>query len=263
MESQTNPAANEPAAEGAGNERSTIEFPYTDLDNAVEIVRGIHQVGGTACEYDQLAAHLSAEAKGGGFRQRIGGAKTFGLLNYERGGRMTLTELGRQINDPLVERSAKADAFLRVPLYAKVFEEFKGGPLPPQAALQRSLVAFGVGEKVAEKARQVLLRSARQAGYFELSQDRLTAPPIRAEPSPGVPPESPPKKPGGSGGGGNDDLHPLIQGLLLTLPKPPADWPLTDRFNWLNMANSIFKMIYPPQDGDVEIKLKEQTTTRE
>jgi hypothetical protein len=185
----------------------------------------------------------------------------YGLLSYERGGRMSLTALGRRIVDPQAERSARAEAFLEVPLYAKVFEEFKGGPLPPQAALQRALVTFGVGPKVAEKARQVLLRSARQGGYFELSQDRLTAPPIRAGSPVATPADPPQKKTTGSGSGGGDDLHPLIQGLLLTLPKPPAEWPLTDRLNWLNMANSIFKMIYPSQEtGDVEIKSKGSIT---
>ncbi|GIK87289.1 MAG: hypothetical protein BroJett026_27700 [Betaproteobacteria bacterium] len=256
MESQPKPAANESEATAAKNERSTIEFPYTDLDNAVEIVRGVHEVGGTACTYDQLAAQLQAEASGGGFRMRVGGAKTFGLLTYERGGRITLTELGREIADPQSERPARARAFLAVPLYERVFNEYRGRPLPPQAALERALVAFGVGQKVTDKARQVMLRSARQAGYFELSQDRLTSPPIR----PGDAGRSPQqedggKRDGGSDGGGGGKLHPLIQGLLMTLPEPRTDWAISERQNWLVMANSIFKMIYPTQEtGDVEIK---------
>lgn len=75
----------------------------------------------------------------------------------------------------------------------------------------------------------------------------------------GEPPkERPAPDTGGNGGGGNrSDLHPLIQGLLLTLPLPNTTWPAQDRLNWLVMANSIFKMIYPTGDaGDVEITLK-------
>lgn len=102
---------------------------------------------------------------------------------------------------------------------------------------------------------------SKQAGFFEAAADRLVRPNIR---------ETAPKPPGaaessnnsssgngagGNGGGGGD--HPLIQGLLLTLPKPGEEWAFQDRFNWLNMANSIFKMVYKASDAksDVEVKL--------
>jgi hypothetical protein len=248
-------------------ERSTIDFPYTDLDNATEVVRGIHNAGGTACDYDQLAAQLNVEAKGGGFRLRVNGAKTYGLITYERGGRISLTELGRQLIDPHTEKVARMNAFLAVPLYLKVFEQFKGSPLPPQAGLERSIESMGVGPRVKDKARQVMMRSAKQAGFFDAASDRLVKPSIRSDQTP------PADKPdgsqsdqqrssaggGGSGGGGNlEGFHPLIQGLLMTLPKTGEEWSVQDRFNWLNMASSIFKMVYKghKQNEDVEIILK-------
>jgi hypothetical protein len=250
------------ASEATPTERtsnSTIEFPYTDLDAAMELVRAVHTVGGTACDSSQLAAQLSMEPKGGGFRIRITGAQSFDLINYERGGRVVLTELGRRAVDTQNDRSVRRDAFLRVPLYQKVFDEYKGSPLPPPPALERIMKGYGVGEKVADKARQVMMRSAKQAGYFDLAGDRLTAPPIRDTGQAEAPPPAPPVQQRGSGNGGGDDadLHPLIKGLLITLPKPQTDWPVSDRLNWLIMANSIFKAIYrsPPKDGDVEIKL--------
>src|SRR5262245_35062241 len=122
MESQNPKVSDIPAA--TGNERSTVEFPYTDLDNAEEIVKGIGDGFGTACDYDQLAAHLKLEAKGGGYRLRINGAKSYGLITYERGGRISLTELGHQMIDPQTEREAKAQAFLNVELFLKVYEGF-------------------------------------------------------------------------------------------------------------------------------------------
>ncbi|MEN9544188.1 MAG: hypothetical protein RLZZ598_1021, partial [Pseudomonadota bacterium] len=33
-------------------ERSTIAFPYADLDAAIEVVKGVHNAGGMACDYD-------------------------------------------------------------------------------------------------------------------------------------------------------------------------------------------------------------------
>ena len=262
MEGESKAKIEELPKEGGVSERSTIEFPYADLDNAVEIVKGVHAVGGTACDWDQLAAHLAMEAKGGGFRIRVSGAKAHGLLTYDRGGRIALTDLGRQIIDPQHERAARVEAFLKVPLFAKVYDNYKGSPLPPQAGLERALNSYGVGAKVVKNARQVLMRSAKQAGYFELSPDRLTAPPIRGKAA--EHPKDKDEKKNGSGGtgsgsgSGGGSGHPLIDGLLQTLPPPNATWSSQDRMNWLVMANSIFKIIYQSQDnGDVAITYKQ------
>ena len=256
MESNAKARVSEIPKEGGASERSTIEFPYADLDSSVEIVRGVHAVGGTACEYDQLAAHLGLESKGGGFRMRVGGAKIFGLLTYERGGRITLTELGRQIIDSQSERVARADAFLKVPLFTRVFEDFKGRQLPPIAGLERALAGFGVGAKVVKNARQVLMRSAKQAGYFELSADRLTAPPNRGnhvgEQLPKIDPNSNGGK-GADGGGGGMDLHPFIEGLLKTLPKPETNWPIAGRLKWLQAASHVFDLIYVSESSDQNV----------
>lgn len=262
----------QPQVAATGNDRSTVEFPYTDLDSAIEVVKGVHGAGGNACESDQLAAELGLEAKGGGFRQRINGAKIFGLLTYERGGRITLTDLGRQMVDPASERTARAQAFLAVELYQKAHDQFKGGPLPPQAGLDRALVAIGVGAGVKEKARQVMMRSAKQAGFLEYAPDRLVKPALKGEvPKPkeadseGDGMQTPGPKNGGGGNGGNGggnggnggEQHPLIRGLLVTLPEPGKEWSGQDRLDWLTMAASIFRMIYKGQACDIEIKLKQ------
>lgn len=258
----------QPAAETNTKERSTIDFPYTDLDSAVEVTKGVHSAGGTACDSDQLAAQLSLEAKGGGFRLRVNGAKTFGLLTYERGGRIGLTDLGLQIIDPATERQARVQSFLAVELYRRVYDEFKGGPLPPQAGLERALGKMGVGAGVTDKARQVLMRSAKQAGFFEYGSDRLVKPPIKGETNTqdgqSEREKEQTKKPlGGNGGGGGGDLHPLIQGLLVTLPKPGENWPIQDRLNWLTMASTIFNAIYKaePADSEVRITLESKKTS--
>lgn len=250
----------QPQSAASTNQQSTVEFTYCDLDSAIELAKGVHEAGGMACESDQLAAQLAMEAKGGGFRLRLNGTRMFGLVTYERGGRVTLTELGKRAIDADKERAARVDAFMSVELYGKLYEHFRGSPLPPQAALDRSLVTLGVGEGVKEKARQVFMRSAKQAGFFELAADRLTKPAIRNDglgASDVQIPDSKKKSNGNGGDGDGGSTHPLIQGLLLTLPKPGDVWEYTDRNNWLNMANSIFKMVYKADDQntDVEVKL--------
>lgn len=261
--------ATKPEAKAAGQSRSTVEFPYNDLDAAVEVAKGVHNAGGTACESEQLAAQLKMEASGGGYRMRVNGAQTFGLVSYERGGRVVLTDIGRAVVDAGRERSARVLAFLAVPLYSKVYDEFKGSPLPPPPALERAMIAIGVGQKVADRARQVMMRSAKQAGFFDSAPDRLVKPSIRDDGgAKGEPGSDKSAVAGGAGGGsgtgsggagaGGGDHHPLIQGLLVTLPKPGEPWSASDRANWLTLANTAFKMIYKVNDtdGDVTVTFK-------
>src|SRR5690242_18747202 len=98
-----------------------------------------------------------------------------------------LSLLGRRAVDPAQARDAKAKAFLTVPLYKTLFENNKGGVLPPAAALKREMVLIGVAEKQKHTARLVFERSAQYVGFFEHGKDRLVMP--------GIAPGDPPPKP--------------------------------------------------------------------
>ncbi len=243
-------------------EQSTISFPYHDLTDAITVAKGIHAFGGT-CENAQLAAQLQSTVTSGGFRLRLLAAKIFGLITYKEG-RNTLTRLGEQICDSKQEKAASAEAFLNVTLYRQVYERFKNGALPPNQGLEAAIAAMGVIEKQAGKARQVLQRSASQAGFFWSGQDRLVMPPIngradqaaRAEKNP--PPDGEKPKGGGDGGGGNT-LHPLIAGLIKTLPAD-ENWPIERRVKWLRAAAQNFDLIYQDSGDDfIEIKIQRGT----
>lgn len=39
-------------------ERSTIQFPYNDLDDAVAIAKAVYENAGISCAIDQLAAYV-------------------------------------------------------------------------------------------------------------------------------------------------------------------------------------------------------------
>lgn len=244
------------AAEGT-RERSTIGFPYGDLNDASEVARGIHQVGGASCEIDQLAAHLEMTPSGGGFRQRLLTAKTFGLVSYGRE-TITLTTLGSRIVDSRQERAAGAQAFLTVPLYKQVYEQFKGGVLPPADALENAMMSMGVARKVKDKARQTFQRAAQQAGFFWAGTDRLVMPKGTTPAPHGDPEEGATERGDGhaddakrksarSSGGGSDDgggRHPFIAGLLKELPPEGAEWTTEERRKWLQAAAMIFDLIY-------------------
>jgi hypothetical protein len=191
------------------------------------------------------------EANGGAFRVRISSAKLFGLIAYERSTAISLTDLGRKIIEPNSERIAKISAFLSVPLFLKVYNEFDGNKLPPASAIEAMLVKSGVGESVSKIARQVLFRSARTAGFFDAASDRLVKPTMPIEIEKSLTPETVDQ---------NDmavtvvqkntasALHPAFQLLLQTLPEPNTHWQMGDRLNWLVLANSAFNMIYKNED---------------
>jgi len=251
-EEQADATATSQEGEG-GRERSTIAFPYLDLEDSIEIAKSVHAVGGSSCQWDQLAAQLQQAANGGGFRMRVQTAKMYGLLTYDRG-TITLLPLGIRICDPEQEKAARVESFLTIPLYRAIYEQFKGANLPPTSGLEGTIGTLGVGTKVIGKARQVFQRSAKQAGFFDFSTSRLVMPSIRASTKPDVlleeesEEEDEPKDQKRKHEEPVTRRHPLIEGLLKELPEPQTEWTTEDRKKWLEMASTIFNVIYRDSD---------------
>ena len=230
-------------------DRSTIGWPYLDLEDAEAVAKAIHGNAGTSCSIENLAGYLSQAARGGGFRTRILSAKTFGLIENPRG-QVSLTELGRKIVDPTQERAARVLAFMTVPLHKALYDKFKGNVLPPRAALTREIQTLGVAQSQADRARQVMERSAEHAGFFAHGRDRLVEPVVIGGKTEKPKVEDQPA--GKNGGGGDDGHHPFIQGLLQKLPTPDSAWPIAARVKWLQTASHIFDMMYKTEEGDTE-----------
>jgi hypothetical protein len=123
--------------------------------------------------------------------------------------------------DPSQAREANAQAFLKVPLYAAVYEKYiKEASCPRPPPLKKTSLASGWQKKQKSRARAVFEKAAEQAGYFEQGRNRLVRPGVAQ----GV--VQPKWKDGGQGdigGGGNsggDDppRHPLIEDLFQRLP---------------------------------------------
>ncbi len=249
-----NPA---PEADDEGKrERSTIEFPYMDLDDAVEVAKAVHTTTGSGvCAPDQLAAALGLSMNSSGFRSRISTAKMFGLIVGDRGGNgAQLTPLGQQIVNPELERRAKVDAFLKVPLYKTIFDRKRGQVLPPAAALEREMAQIGVAKKQTDRARQTFERSAQSAGFFDAGRDKLVLPAFASGDLP----------PGDSGGGGNGGgggetppgLDVVIQALIKKLPTDGA-FDANARVRWLRQIEMAFQGAYGDvENGSIEIAFK-------
>lgn len=241
--------------DGRKNERSSIEFPYGDLDSAVKVAKAIHDNAGQSCSPENLAAYLGMVGNTGGFRARIAPARVFGLIDVERG-RIGLTSLGRQIVDPSQERTARVDAFLTVPLYSAIFERYKAHLLPPEAALEKEMAQLGVSSKQTDKARQAFERSAQQAGFFAHGKERLVKPELsRAPETKPVAEQNDQRRSGGGGGEPPSELHEAIRGLLRKLPPHDSDFPIADRVKWLRAFSAVLGVLYPT-DGDVSIEAR-------
>ena len=247
------------AAEERKRFRSEIEFPYSDLESAVELARTIHGKAGSSCETDELAAWMGQTATGGTFRTRVGAARMFGLVETGQG-RVNLTQLGREVLDGSGnERTARVTAFLNAQLFGVMYDQYKGSVLPPPAAIERQMEQLGVSPKQKERARQTFMKSATYAGFIDSSTGRFVKPGIAHRDEALRQEKSDPDDRTGSGGGGDEPpgLHPFVQGLLRELPPAGDVWPETQRKLWLDTASSIFKMIYkdpsPPQHRRPEI----------
>jgi len=226
---------------------------------------------------------MKLQLTSGSFIIKTGAARMFGLIESVQG-KYQLTQLGFSIVDEAREKAAKAEAFLNVPLYRRVYDEFKGKQLPPRPhGLEQAFVKFGIPPKQKTNARLAFEKSARQAGYSTVDPDRLIEPilgPIGATGPTG--PFGPPGATGITGptgptgprgesaarfyGGGpaiNEGLDQLIRGLLDRLPKAGQKWEIEKRVKWLQTLAANIDMVYESEDGEkiivIECKSSQNT----
>ena len=153
---------------------------------------------------------------------------------------------------------AKADAFLAVPLFAKVYERFRGTQLPPEIGLKNLFEnTFKVLPDRVPQAVRVFLSSAEQAGFFATTGDRsrLVRPAAANVPPQGVVTKkdeqlpAPEKPKGGGGDGPTGGVHSAIIGLLRELPPPGTPWTSQKKQRFLDAFKATVDFIYPEEDS--------------
>jgi len=262
---QIEDAENEQSDEGKTRQRSTIAFPYTDYKAAAEVAAAIHgNVGhGTCSATSQLAPWMGVSPKSSSFRVQLAAARLFGLIDSDSAEGYRLTPLGTRVVDPAQARAAKAEAFLKVPLFAALYEKYKSGVTPPSAALEREIAALGVSEKQKARARQVFESSAEQAGFREHGANRLVLPAVvvASPPAPSGNPGGGGAGGGGGGGGGGEgtnvgmDLDPLLIALLQKIPPQGQQWPKERRLRWFKTFAMNVSQVYDTEDDPVELNI--------
>jgi hypothetical protein len=250
--------------------RSGITSPYFDLAASVAVAQIIQQQGGGTASPEQLAHWLGYKSTSSGtYMTRISAAnKHFGLIDSSGNG-FALTERAKTIISPVMPEdanSAMVDAFLAVPLFAKVYEQFRGSPLPPEIGLKNLFQnTYKVLPDRAAVAVRVFLNSADQAGFFSTSGDRskLIKPNIPHAHAPHITPphnqdsippkidapiQEKPKAGGGDGGAGGVDT--AIIGLLRKLPAQGASWSAAEQKRFLTAFTHTIEFLYPVDDGE-------------
>jgi hypothetical protein len=245
---------------------STIQFPYTDMSDAIAVAEGLLKGGGTPMSRDQLAAAMGAAPGGGGFATKLGTARIFGVMDATTGS-YQLTDLGFEIVDPGRQQEARVKAFLNVELYRRTYEEFRGKLLPPRPhGLEAAFMNFGVTKKNVESARRAFEKSARLAGMYPGgSEDRLVVPfaPVAAVAMPtgkpaifygGGPAEPAPAGDSASTLRPHAGIHKSILGMLDELPPPKTEWSKADQADWLEAVATLFQVIYKSDDkGSISV----------
>jgi len=257
------------ADDKASRDQSGIAFPYVDLDESTRLAGAMLGVGGVGLDRDQVAASVNQVPNSGAFGAKIAAARLFGLIDVVQA-KYKLTDLGFEILDAARAPGARVEAFLNVPLYQRVYDDYRGKLLPPRpAGLEQAFVKMGVPPKQKERARQIFDRSARAAGFFPTAaEDRLVAPAVIGTTSTSGADEPTPSQP--SRAMGHEDapeamssarprLHAFIEGLLAELPPAKSEWPSDERAKWLDAAAHVFDLIYKGGDADIVIEVKGTT----
>ena len=248
-------------------EQSSISFPYVDLSAAVDVARAIYERSGTApCDLNALADDLN-ETIGGAFRLKTSAARIFDLVEKRGRSGVQLTDGGVAVVEQQDDPIPKAGAFLRVPLYAALFQKYHDRKLPQRHHLEDEMRSLGVPPKQVDKARQVFERSARQAGVLDVSDNRLVRPAPKQPQirnNSRIAPESMIDVDGRFTNMASSESgllsrfrpsDPLIVGLVERLPAAGSAWTDAERIAWLKLANSIFDVTYTSGTGHIEIRV--------
>lgn len=201
---QVEPAAGQSNPDSGGEKigvkrpKSKTAYPYFDLEAVLAVARQVNEIGGGSLSEATLARLIGITLNSGPWRLRLSAGRLYGLLE-ENNGDIKITERTARILAPRSEADkvqALAEAFRAVPLFRGLMEFLtEGRPIPPTDGLDDTIKnRFGVVANKVEFARDILLRTARQAGVLEVREGRqyLVLPKVSTQAGLAAPASTPP-----------------------------------------------------------------------
>ena len=247
--------------------RSGITSPYFDLTASIAVAKIIQQQGAGTSSSRQLAHWLGYKSTNSGtYATRLSAAtKHFGLIESS-GDTFVITERAKIILAAVTPEdviTAKIEAFLAVPLFARVYEQFRDSQFPPEVGLKNLFLNTYkiLPDRVAQAVR-VFLNSAEQAGFFVSNGDRsrLLKPSIKqkaqARPEWATAVDTVPSRSSmasaqhetGDENRASAHVDPAVTSLLRKLPMPGQSWTSAEQTRFLTAFTHIIQFLYPPKN---------------
>ena len=263
------------AEQTAGPTRSEQRFPSYSLADSVQVAKLIYDRGGGSASPEHLSTYLGYKGtNNGSYLARVGSARIFGLIG-KNGTLFVPSPLAHRILSPVYPADAKqalVEAFFNIPLFKKIYEDFRGKELPPEFGMKNALRnTYGVVPGRVDVAYRALIDSAETAYFFETrmgARTHLILPAIQApNPNPHNAPAAPaatPNTSGGNGGGNGTnvgeekptDRQPAQLGATLRA-NPNVAAQLTDvKAQYLATLIRLFEK--KSEDGELDEKLMER-----
>ena len=243
---------------GDTREKTKISFVYADLESAIALATALLTNAGMTCTTAQLASWMNKSAESGTFRGILGAARTFGLVETQHGGQVSLTQLGQNVLNEATSKDAICTSFLNVELHSRIYKDFEGQTLPPPPAIERHIESLGVPPKQKMRARQTFTKSAHFAGFINSASGRFIKPASSAPSTPEPLTETHNGKTGGGGGGDDGDglvLDPLLIAFLQKIPTVADGWPAGPRARWFKTFAMNVSQIYDTGDEVVDLTI--------
>lgn len=188
-----------------------VKIPILSFGDTLRIVREVSRVGGLDGMFDALSQVTGNSLSSSSFQLKLGVLKNFGFITTQ-GSNYSLTEVGRRLaqpSSPDEESSAIFEAFRKLEVLSKVFDNYKGKILPQKDYLANYIeknlniptqLKHGWADYFIDAAKVVSVLHEREGGSYQvLSQpSKLQNPiPSNGEGSVGQvvePQESPPAR---------------------------------------------------------------------
>jgi hypothetical protein len=138
-----------------------FDYPDRTLSEVVGIAEKIAKDYGGRINASNLASIFGIEPRGAGFQNRIDDIRSYGLMESEGRGYYRLTPLGERVVNGPDSLEAIKEAFLKVPLFKAMHEEFKGNLPEDKSAFTRRLQGI-----TREQEEAVSIRAARLRNHY-------------------------------------------------------------------------------------------------
>jgi len=147
------------------------KFPLLSLQNSLQVAEAVRDAGGANTEVPKsiIASHLGSSENSGAFLQRLGSARSFGLI--EGRGSYRLTDQAKRYFYPATEddrRRAQLAFLASPPVFNEIIKRFDGNKLPAPTMLANILHReYSVSNSWKDRVASSFIKAAQIVGAID------------------------------------------------------------------------------------------------